>query len=131
MRRPKLLELALKNLLSKPVTVQYPREKTVVEPDYRGVQYADLLKCTGCSLCALECPADAIAMTPIPLGYEVPKTNIRRIYPLVDYGRCVYCYRCVRICPFNAYIVTNRFEIAGISKPNSSELSLGTLKRVQ
>lgn len=131
MRRPKLLELSLRNLVRKPATIQYPYEKTPVEQDIRGVQYADLTKCTGCSLCAIECPADAIKMTSIPQDYEVPKTNVRKIYPLIDYGKCVFCYRCVKVCPFNAYTVSNIFEIAGTSVPSSAELSLNTLRKVK
>ncbi len=130
MRRPRLLGLALRNLFAKPATVQFPREKTAIEEDSRGVQFADLKKCTGCSLCALECPADAIKMVPIPQGYEVPSINPRKVYPLIDYSKCVYCYRCVKICPFNAYITTSKFDIAGGTKPDSAEYSLSTLKKV-
>lgn len=129
MKRPKLIELTLKNIASKPATVQYPRVKTAVEADSRGLQYADLTKCTGCSLCALECPADAITMTPIPQGYEVPKINPRRVYPLINYGKCVYCYRCVKVCPFNAYITTSEFEVAGARVMSSAELSLRTIRK--
>jgi NADH-quinone oxidoreductase subunit I len=129
-KRPRLLGLVLKNLVSKPATIQYPRVKTPVELDFRGVQYADLGKCTGCSLCAIECPADAIKMTPIPPEYEVPKTNPRRIYPLINYGKCVFCYRCVKVCPTNAYIVTNKYDIAGVSRLTSEAFSLTTLRRV-
>ncbi|MEM1639145.1 MAG: 4Fe-4S binding protein [Desulfurococcaceae archaeon] len=130
MRRPKLIEVIFRNLVTKPSTVQYPREKTEVEPDSRGIQYADLSKCTGCSLCSIECPADAIKMTLIPQEYEVPKTNPRRLFPLINYGKCVYCYRCVKICPVNAYIVTNKYDIASSTRCTSENLSLATLKKV-
>ncbi|MCI4435715.1 MAG: 4Fe-4S binding protein [Ignisphaera sp.] len=131
MTRPKLIELVLKNLFSKPATVQFPYQKTDVEPDYRGIHYADLTKCIGCSLCAIECPADAIKMIKIPSGYEgVNQLNKNMIYPLIDYGKCVYCYRCVKVCPVNAFITTNKYDIAGPSKPTSEELSLSTLKKV-
>lgn len=129
MKKPRLLGLALRSLLSKPATLQYPRERADIEIDIRGIHYSDLTKCSGCSLCAIECPADAIKMTPIPQEYDVPKINPRRIYPLINYGKCVYCYRCVKICPFNAYITTNTFEIADLRRRNSSELSLGTLRK--
>jgi len=131
MKRPKLLETVLRNLVSKPATIQYPREKTTIEPDFRGIQYADLSKCTGCSLCSIECPADAIKMTPIPQEYAVPKINPRRLYPLINYGKCVYCYRCVKVCPVNAYIVTSRYDIAGPTRYTSEDLSLKTLKEVK
>ncbi len=130
MKRPKLLEQVLKSLVSKPATVQFPREKTEVEPDFRGLQYADLTKCTGCSLCSIECPADAIKMTSIPQEYEAPKTNPRRLYPLINYGKCVYCYRCVKVCPTNAYIVSNKFDLAGFTRLTSEQFSLSTLKKV-
>lgn len=130
MRRPKILGLVLKNFAKRPATIQYPRVKTPIEEDSRGVQYADLTKCTGCTLCALECPADAITMTPIPQGYEVTAKNPRRIYPLIDYSKCVFCYRCVKVCPVNAFIVTSKYDIAGPTRVNSEEYSLSTLKKV-
>jgi len=128
-RGPRILSLILRNLVTKPATIQYPYQPTPVEPDFRGRHYADLTKCTGCTLCKIECPADAIEMKPIPEGYEVPKINPRRIYPEVNYFRCVYCYRCVTVCPFDAYIVTSEYRLASDKLISSTELSLITLRK--
>ncbi|WP_440059654.1 4Fe-4S binding protein [Thermogladius sp. 4427co] len=130
MGKPRLLQAVIRNLVSKPATIQYPYAKTEVEKGFRGRHYADLTKCTGCSLCALDCPADAISMVQIPEGYSVPRTNPRRLYPRIDYGRCVFCYRCVTVCPFNAYITTNEYTLAGGRLNNSERHSLSTLEKV-
>ncbi|MEZ0394706.1 MAG: 4Fe-4S binding protein [Desulfurococcaceae archaeon] len=126
MARLKLAGLAFRNLVSRAATLQYPREPADVEEGFRGAHYVDLMKCTGCSLCAIECPADAIKMAKIPEGVATSKANVRRLYPLINYGRCVFCYRCVAVCPFNAFVVTNRFELSGPSRPDSSEQTLAT-----
>ncbi|MET1160384.1 MAG: 4Fe-4S binding protein [Thermoprotei archaeon] len=127
--KPSILGLILKNFITGPATIQYPFEPTPIEEDARGRHYADLTKCTGCSLCKLECPADAIEMKPIPEGYEAPKINPRKIYPVVNYFRCVYCYRCVTVCPVYAYKTTSEYRLASENPIDSSELSLSTLKK--
>ncbi len=68
-------------------------------------------------------------MTKIPEGYEVPPKNRRGIYPVINYMRCVYCYRCITVCPTNAYVTTDEYRFATDTKPlDSSVLSLKTLK---
>ncbi len=124
----RLLKEVLKNILSKPATIQYPYEETIVEPDYRGRHYADLMKCIGCSLCAIECPADAIKMEKVPDEYKVNPANKRRIYPVINYMKCVFCYRCITVCPTNAYISSNEYRLASKTVIFSRELSLSTVK---
>ncbi|MCD6196028.1 MAG: 4Fe-4S binding protein [Staphylothermus sp.] len=129
MGKPKILDLILRNLLSKPSTIEYPKKETVIEPDARGRHYADLNKCIGCSLCSIECPADAIKMTPIPPEYEAPKRNPRKLYPVINYLRCIYCYRCIAVCPTNAYVSTNEYRLATTETIYSDMLSLSTLPK--
>ncbi|MEM0380243.1 MAG: 4Fe-4S binding protein [Desulfurococcaceae archaeon] len=127
--KPGLINIILRNFISKPATIQYPFQQTVIEKDYRGRHYPDLNKCTGCSLCKIECPADAIEMVSIPGEYIVPRINPRRIYPVINYFRCVYCYRCVTICPVDAYITTNDHRLVSEKMINSSEYSLSTISK--
>ncbi len=123
MGRPSLLKEVLKWFIGRPVTIQYPYEETPIEERFRGRHFADLNKCTGCSLCAIECPADAITMEKLPEGVSVPK-NPRRIYPVISYGKCVYCYRCVTVCPFDAYVTTNDYKLVGPARLYSRDYSL-------
>lgn len=120
-----ILREAIKNLIKRPSTIKYPavRELTIA-PGFRGRQYADLMKCIGCSLCAIDCPANAISMDKLP---QPMKHNTRGIFPVVDYGKCVFCYQCVFVCPVKAYIATDVFEIADYSTSTSRDLSLSTI----
>jgi NADH-quinone oxidoreductase subunit I len=107
-----MLELVaetLRNLFKKPATYKFPLEERPASPDYRGKQTVDIKKCIGCKLCAIDCPAYAIEMTPNPSGK--PKD-----YPVIDFGKCVFCYQCVRVCPVDAYITSNLYRLASFDK---------------
>ncbi len=124
--RLSLLGEVLKNITRRASTIKYPvaRELTVA-PGSRGRHYADLTKCTGCSLCAIDCPANAIAMEKLP---QPLKHNPRGVFPVVDYGKCVFCYQCVFVCPVKAYVTTEVFEMADYSTDVSRDSSLSTLQ---
>ncbi len=73
---------------------------TLRTPEFRGVQRVDITKCTGCSLCSIHCPTGAIKMKRVQ-GRRAP-------YPTIDYSLCIYCYQCVYVCPFKAYVVSDK-----------------------
>lgn len=118
----------LKSFFSKPSTIEYPRKVMMVtEKDLRGMFYVDLNKCTGCSLCAIECPAKAIEMKMLPETIKL-KHNPRGRYPVVNYMSCVFCYRCVRVCPTEAFITTPVYQLSAVKEVTSEEITVGTLK---
>jgi len=109
----------LKNLLKRPFTKKYPKEKVKPPERYRGKLTVKWKKCVACGLCKMICPADAIT-----LGMKVEKiksgklTHQKILHPIksIDMGRCVSCGLCVEICPPKIIFFTNKFEMASKSK---------------
>ena len=83
----RLLGEALKRMVTKPVTRKFPKEKPLIPEGFRGRVEHNKETCTFCMLCAMNCPAAAIAI------------NREKKEWRVDIGKCIYCGRCEDVCP--------------------------------
>jgi formate hydrogenlyase subunit 6/NADH:ubiquinone oxidoreductase subunit I len=101
--------------MTKPVTEEYPFGKKVVTERFRGKLDIDPVKCTGCSICEIVCPAGVITM--VPVGKKTVGTReveIKR--PKFDLYTCISCGQCVDDCKFGALTLTHDFELAVFKK---------------
>jgi ech hydrogenase subunit F len=76
----------LKNLFSPKATRRYPRAARTPFENVRGALTNDVAKCTFCSICALKCPSQCIAVD--------KNAAIWRYDPFA----CVFCGICVDAC---------------------------------
>ena len=99
-----------RHLFKKPATVLYPFERLEIPKDFRGKIIFDLEKCQPkCSLCALDCPAEAIIMEPREDGKEGTR-------PVFLLDRCIFCGQCAEECRHGAITLTKDFELAQFDK---------------
>jgi len=114
------LGTTLKTMLRRPVTVQYPDERLPVSPRRRG--FPGLLwdeqvgesRCTGCGMCARQCPTQCITVTmrdnPLHKEGRSPRRKIVDVFEL-DVGLCMQCAICVEVCPFEAIEMTKQCSL--------------------
>ncbi len=99
----------LKNLLSKPFTRRYPKEKLEPFDKFRGRIVYLSKKCIGCMKCVRNCPAHAIMFR--------KKGDID-----FNMGQCIYCGLCVDICPVGAIKWSQEFEFSDRDKKRLKEV---------
>jgi len=118
-------------MLEKPVTIQYPEEKTPVYPRFRGRHklhrfedtpqngaHAGLEKCVGCSLCAAACPADCIRVV---AAENTPEHRVSageryaEVYE-INLSRCIFCGYCEVACPFDAITMGHDYEMSAYDR---------------
>jgi formate hydrogenlyase subunit 6/NADH:ubiquinone oxidoreductase subunit I len=102
----KIAKEAFSNLFKKRATQKYPAAPANVAEGFRGKQILDLKNCISCSLCARECPANAIEMVMVD----------GKKRPLIHLDRCVFCYQCADTCPRKVFQSSKIFELAVTDK---------------
>ena len=117
------LQVTLRHFFKKKVTLQYPEERHLVPPGYRGAPYLvkdqeGRTKCVSCQLCEFICPPKAITIT--PPGPEIdPSTGNVEKRPKdfkINMLRCIYCGLCQEVCPEEAIFLMEDYSLSGTSR---------------
>jgi NADH-quinone oxidoreductase subunit I len=110
------LQITLKHLFKKPITLQYPEERPVVAPRFRGLHTLKVshnsAKCVACYLCPTVCPAKCIT---VEAGEDANHDKFAAVYE-IDMLRCIFCGYCVEACPVDAIGMTQTFELANYKR---------------
>ena len=98
------------SLFRRPVTEKYPFERHEAPERLRGQLHWDAENCTGCGLCAGDCPAQAIEIV------VLDKAN-KRFVMRYHVDRCTFCAQCVKSCRQNCLSMSNdRWELAALGR---------------
>jgi NADH-quinone oxidoreductase subunit I len=111
--------IVFKHAFAKRVTVQYPEEKPVIAPRWRGRIVLTLdpdgqERCVACNLCAVACPVSCIAL-------QATEDATGRRYPeffRINFSRCIFCGYCEEACPTYAIQLTPDFEMSEYKRQN-------------
>lgn len=116
--------ITIKHLFKKKATLKYPEVKRDFAPVYRGVH---VLKrdekgrenCTACGLCAVACPAEAIAMEAaerMPGEENLYREEKYAAKYEINMLRCIFCGLCEEACPKDAIYLTDRIIESGYTR---------------
>ena len=90
--------VTFRNMLSTPVTLQYPEFKRTMPKRYRGRHFLNrdedgLERCIGCSLCSINCPVGCIHVVSAENDPENPVSKGERYAEVYEINllRCIYC----------------------------------------
>ena len=104
-----------KTAMQRPVTESYPFGRKVVAERFRGRLDIDPVKCTGCSICEIVCPAGVITMVPVGMK-TIGSRQVEVKRPSFELYTCISCGQCVDDCRFGALTFTHDFELAVFHK---------------
>lgn len=96
-----IIDLILKPLVRPRATVRYPGGPAEAVRTTRTPVFQPE-RCTDDRACEASCPTNAISI-------ESPTPGVRKW--ALDYGKCIFCAECIRVCPSDAIEGTGAFEL--------------------
>ena len=103
----KILPLALKSMMQKPVTVAYPADRSDVFTNVRGKLVFEAPKCVGCKMCVRDCPTGAI---------QIEQVGDKQFKAVLQMDHCIFCGQCADSCNKKAITCSTEFELAGLDR---------------
>ena len=99
-----------RSLFKAPFTERYPFERKPAPDRLRGRLEWDDETCTGCKLCAKDCPAAAVEIF-------VLDKKARKFVLRFHAGRCTFCAQCEVTCKFDSIALSSSdWELAGLDR---------------
>jgi NADH-quinone oxidoreductase subunit I len=115
--------VTLRHFFRRRVTMQYPEERWVVPPGYRGAPYLvkdqeGRTKCVSCQLCEFVCPPKAIRITPPGPELDSSTGNVEKRPKEFEINmlRCIFCGYCQEVCPEEAIFLMQDYSLTGGSR---------------
>lgn len=106
----------LGGLLKKPATELYPFVREEAPEPLRGHLVWDSSSCTGCGLCAKDCPSSAIEMI-------VLDRKAKRFVMRYHLDQCTFCAQCVESCRQGCISLSHeKWELAALSRANFTSM---------
>lgn len=105
-----MLSDVLPSLFKSPMTEMYPFERKEPPAHLRTLPNWNREDCTGCGLCAMDCPSQAIEMI-------VLDKKAKRFVMCFHVDRCTFCAQCIYSCRQGCLEMTSEnWELATLNK---------------
>jgi NADH-quinone oxidoreductase subunit I len=108
------MKLTFEQMIKKKETREYPEEKWVPPPSYRGAPVYWCLRRTASSAVWPAAFARA-SVPPSPSKCRPPRRDEKERYPElfeINMLRCIFCGFCEEVCPEEAIVMSQTYELA-------------------